>query len=242
MTKRKPKDLPGLINWLQTEKPDQVAAMRERINSALKERAFYEREKSPNGSHVELRRTVSAFLHNNSAAAFFLVCGADPDLVFNRERKAGTRANLKGFRKVRQLIDYITGKSHAFETVSKALFACSIVASYKGINWLASPEQELILSPEELGSLPEDIRNDIYSFQHKHMTIEGDSRNQACQFRTTFENLNMFIQLRDEFDGNEYTLGISVIPNHPVIEYLATRWNLKQYKKESDNVGSIQPC
>lgn len=230
MTQRKPKELEKLIPWLVQNKPEQVNAMVERINSALKDRAFFERAKAPNSSHVELRRIVAQFMHNKTVAAFFIVCGADPALIFNRERKAGTRANLKGLKKVKQLIDYVTGKTNAFETVSKALFAATIIAALKGCKWIASPEQELILSDESVSSLPEEISTAIYSYQHKHMTIEGDSRPQSCQFRTTFNNLGMYSYSREEFDSCDYTLGINVNLGHPVIEYLATRWNLHSFK------------
>jgi len=234
MAQRKPKTIDKLIPWLIENRPEQVEAMRERINSALKERAFYERSKSPNGSHVELRRTVGAFLHNTTVAAFFVCCDADPDLVFNRSRKTDARANLKGFRKVRQLIDYVTGKTNAFETVSKALFAATIIAALNGVRWIASPEQELILSDESVNSLPQEIREAIYQYQHKHMTVEGDSRPQSCQFRTTFNNLGMFHYSREEFDNSDYTLGINVDLDHPVIQYLVNRWQLKPFKETAN--------
>jgi len=227
---RKPKELNKLIPWLVANKPDEVEAMTARINAALKERALFERAKNPNGSHVELRRVVAQFMHNKTFAAFLMVCGANPELLFNRERKAGSRANLKGFSKVRQLLDYITGKTNAFEIVSKALFAASIIAALKGIYWIASPEQELILSDESVNSLPQEIREAIYKYQHKHMTVEGDSRNQSCQFRTTFSNLGMYSFSRDEFDNSDYTMGINVDLNHPVIQYLINRWQLAAYK------------
>lgn len=216
--------LPELVSNV---KPKDVSAMVKRVNAALKTRADYELMKSPNGSHVELRRVAGMFADSRTVAAFLHVLGADPDLMFNRVRKAGTRSNLKGFRKVRQLIDYTTGRKGTFETVSKALFASTIIAAQKGATWISSQEQELILSNVPVNSLSKEIREAIEEYKHKHMTLEGDSRPQSCQFRTTFNNLNIYDYAREEFDNTDYSLGIMVNMESPVIQYLSHRWNLK---------------
>jgi hypothetical protein len=224
-------NLPALVADIQQNKADNVTAMVGRINSALEKRARFELAKKPHGSHVLLRQTAAQFADSRTVAAFLVALNADPELMFNRTRKAGTRANLKGFKKVRQLIDYTTGRTKAFEIVSKALFASTIIAAKMGIEWIASAEQELILSDHRVASLPEDIRNAIYEYRHKHMTLEGDSRNQSCQFRTTFNNLGLYDFSREEFDNCDYSLGIRVNLENPLIEYLSDEWELNRFKE-----------
>jgi hypothetical protein len=221
--------LPDVIADTLASESDEVDAMVKRVNAALEERAAYERAKSPSGSHIELRKVLGAFYNARTAAAFFVALKVDPDLMFNRSRKEGTRANLKGFTKVRKLIDFVTGRTKVFERVSLALFASTIIAARMGVEWIASPEQELILSKESVQSLPTPIQEAISEYKHKHMTLTGDSRPQACQFRTTFQNLGIFEFYRDEFDNVDYTLGITVNMDSPLVDYLTKTFHLDRF-------------
>lgn len=223
------RDLAQEIAHIIAKRPKAVTAMNDRIFAALEERGEFERLKAPHGSHIEFRRAADALYGlqgNNRVSAFLVALNADPDLMLNRVRKDGTRSNLKGFTKIRKLVDYVTGKTQRLETVTLALFASTIIAAQMGVEWIASPEQELILSPEKVQSLPVEVQAAIRDFQHKHMRLTGDSRPQACQFRTTFENLGCFHQLRDNFYDNAYTFGISVVPSNPLVSYLSSRWGL----------------
>lgn len=223
------KTFPNLVTHLLENEPQVVSAMVERVNNAIEKRGAFEWQKKRNSSHVLFRKVAAQFSDSRTVAAFLVALNADPDLMFNRERKAGTRANLKGFAKVRQLIDYTTGKSDAFERVSLALFASTIIAANKGTTWIASPEQELILSSEKVNSLPTEVREAIKEYQHKHMTLEGDSRNESCRFRTTFANLGLYSMTREEFDNVDYTMGIRVDLKNPLIQYLSKRWKLERF-------------
>ncbi len=216
----------SMVNAALSNKAAEVAEMKERINKAVYERAMFERSKKPNGSHVEMRRTANQFADNDRVAAFFHALNVSPEVMFNRSRKDGWRSDLKGLQKVRKLIDFLTDRTHSLDTVSTALFACTIIAARKGLDWISSAEQELILSPENVGSLPSDIQSEIRKYQHKHMTVEGDSRPQACRFRTTYANLGIYHYDRQEFDDSEYSLGIKVNLDNPVVQDLASRWNL----------------
>lgn len=218
--------LPDVIRDIIASESNEVQTMKKRIEKAIYDRALFERQKAPNASHVELRRVAGDFINSTNAAAFFVLLNADPDLIFNRVRKEGTRASLKGLRKIKCLIDYIMGNKDTLDIVSKALFASTIVAANKGVEWIASPEQEYILSPESVNSLPKDIREAIYTFQHKHMTIEGDARHAASHFRTTFANLGFYTYAREEFDNSSYQMGIVIDLHNPVIIYLNERWGL----------------
>lgn len=203
-----------------------IANMKRRIEKALKEREAFERAKSPNGAHIELERAKNYILNNRRFAAFMVATNSDPNELLNRSRKVGYRANLKGIKKVKMLCDYVTGRTKVFERTSLALFASTIIAALRGINWISNNEQELILSNLDVGSLPKDVQEAIAEYKHKYMSISGDSRNQSCQFRTTFENLGCFYQSREDCDDMN-RLGIGVNLDNPIIQHLIERWNLK---------------
>lgn len=223
------KPLDQQIAELKANNPDAVTAMVERINLALKKRADFELSKKPNGTHIELRRVAGKFADSRGIAAFLHCIDADPDLMFNRVRKDGTRSNLKGLQKVRKLYEFIVGDTGAVETVTCALFASTIIAARMGVNWVSSAEQEFILSSEKVKSLPAKVRDAIYAYQHKHMTLEGDSRSQSCQFRTTFSNLGAYYFAREEFDESDYSLGISINLKSPIVQFLSDAWELNRY-------------
>lgn len=214
------------INALMASFPKQaVTGMVRRIETAYKEREAFEFEKSPNGSHIELRKARAIVMHNPRLAAFLLACDVDPQELLNKSRKEGTRANLKGIKKIKTLLDFVTGKSRVFERVSLALFASTIIAANRGIGWISNAEQELILSNLPVGSLPTELQAAVADYKHRYMSITGDSRNQSCQFRTTFSNLNCFFFSREDCDDMN-RLGIMVNMDSPIIQFLNKRWNL----------------
>lgn len=222
----KQKTLPQLI---ASQSPQAINAMVKRIEKAFKERESFEYSKNPNGSHIELRRAKNLILNNRRFAAFLIAVNACPDKLLNKSRKLDTRANLKGIKKIRMLCDYITGETRIFERVSLALFASTIIAALKGVQWISNSEQELILSNVPVQSLPSEVQAAIADYKHRYMSLAGDSRNQSCQFRTTFENLDCFYFSReDTLDSNR--LGIGVNLNNPIITYLVDRWNLESVK------------
>lgn len=222
----KQKALPELI---VKQSPQAITAMAKRVEKAFKERESFELAKNPNGSHIELRKAKAMMLHNRRFAAFLSAIDANPDKLLNKSRKEGTRANLKGIKKIRMLLDYVTGETRVFERVSLALFAASIIAAKRGIKWISNAEQELILSNLDVGSLPLDVQTAIKEYKHKYMSITGDSRNQSCQFRTTFSNLGCFWFSRQDCDDSN-RLGIEVDLDSPIIRYLSDKWNLDSVK------------
>ncbi len=225
MTKNKQSKI-ALPDLIAKQSPQAINAMIKRIEKAYKEREAFEYSKNPNGSHIELRRAKNLIVGNRRFAAFLSAIGACPDKLLNKSRKLDTRANLKGIKKISMLCDYITGESRIFERVSLALFASTIIAALKGTQWISNAEQELILSNVPVQSLPHEVQAAIHDYKHKYMSLAGDSRNQSCQFRTTFENLNCFYFSReDTIDSNR--LGIGVLLDSPVITYLIDKWNLQ---------------
>jgi hypothetical protein len=227
MVKKPKNQTPSLPELINAVKPQTVTGMVKRINKALEEREAFERLKAPHSAHIEFRRARSFLANNRGFAAFLCALNVDPDHLLNRVRKDGYRANLKGVRKLKNLYQYVTGKTRSFERVSLALFASSIVAAKRGINWINNNEQELILSSLPVSSLPDEVQEAIKDYQHKYMRIEGDSRNQACQFRTTYDNLGCYFVSRDDVDDSNRQ-GIHINLDSPVIQFLSKKWELER--------------
>lgn len=214
--------LPNAIAKMNASK---VNASLRRVEKSLAKREAFEIQKAPHNPHIELRRAARYLRGNKTFAAFMAAIGADSDLFLNRERKLGYRSNLKGVQKVKSLVEYITGRSKKFDRVSLALFASSIIAAKRGIDWISNQEQEKILSSLPVDSLPPEVADAIRHYQYKYMRIEGDSRNQACQFRTTFDNLGCYeFSKADTPDAN--LNGIEVNLDSPVIQFLSAKWEL----------------
>lgn len=203
----------------------QVASMVRSINAALNHREAYERQKAPNGAHVELRDVIGMLRGNSTVARFLIVLGADPDVMLNKQRKAGYRANLKPIRKIRMLAEYMAGEHGAVNGVVKALFAATIMAAKLKTYWLSNDELERILARIPLMDVPEELRVSIQAWNAVNIKSGAESRNQACQFRTAFENLGCYIKSREDMaDLNKS--GIYANMNNPLIQDLAKRWNL----------------
>lgn len=220
------KQSPTLPELIAKQSPQAINAMVKHIEKAYKDREAFEMEKNPHGSHIELRRAKNLIVNNRRFAAFLATVGINPETLLNKSRKLDTRANLKGIKKLRMLCDYITGETRVFERVSLALFAATIIAANRGINWISNAEQELILSNLPVSSLPDELQKAIEEYKHKYMFIGGDSRNQSCQFRTTFANMDCFYFSReDTADSNR--LGIGVNMESPIIQHLNKALNLE---------------
>lgn len=215
-----------LILDIKASESREVDSMVKRINSALLERANFEREKAPHKSHVELRRVAAQFADSRNVAAFFVALNVDPWIMFNKVRKNGWRTNLKGLQKVRRLVDYVMGNKPTLDMDSTALFAATIIAANKGIEWISSSEQEFILSSESINSLPKDIAKTIHEFQSKRMTIEGGSRPHSCEWRTTYANMGLYTYSREEVGEDDYSLGVHIDLTNPLIIFLNETWGL----------------
>lgn len=226
-TKQEAKSLPELMDSVT---PEQESAMVANINAALAERKAFEVKKAPKGTHLELRRTIQFMKDNRRLARFLVALNADPHEMLNRERKLGYRSNLKGFQKMKTLLDYVTGRSGAFERVSMALFAATIVAKLKGRTdrngFVSNEEQEFILSNMPVKSFPKELQEAVKSWQNKYMPLSLESRNEASRFRTTFENIGCYTVDSQDTDS-KHSRGIIVNMESPLIRYLVDRWNLK---------------
>jgi hypothetical protein len=201
--------------------------MLRKLENEMSKREAFEVAKAPNAPLIELRRAKQTIIGNRRFAAFMAAISADPSELLNKVRKEGYRSNLKGIQKVKSLVEYVNGRSNKFDRVSLALFAVSIIAAKKGIDWISNEQQMFILSSLDVPGIPEEVREAVRYYQAKHLTLAGDAANQACQFRTTFNNLGLFTYANRDVEERNLN-GIQVNLNSPVIQYLSARWKLDQ--------------
>lgn len=203
-----------------------LAGMVSRINRALDKRIAFEQAKAPKSSHIELKAADKQLRGNKTVAAFLAVLGADPDKMLNNERKAGYRSNLKAIRKIRMLAEYMAGEHGAVNGVVKALFAATILAAKNNSPWTSNKDAEqILLGLADRTDMPTELLCSVVNFTSLNILDPSEARNQACQFRTAFENLGVFFFSREDAN-NLSSNGIYADLNNPLIKALANKWGL----------------
>lgn len=203
-----------------------VTAMLKRIDKALETRAIFEQSKKK-PAYIELQAAFEQMEGNKTLARFFAVMDCDPIEYLNKERKRGYRTNLKTVRKVRMLAEYMRGEHGAINGVCKALFAATILAAKHGKPWSSNSEAELLLfgMPTSQFQRNEELWKAYESFSMLNIRSGEEARNQACQFRTAFENLGVYFKSRED-EADLSTNGIYADLNNPLIKALACKWSL----------------
>jgi hypothetical protein len=202
-----------------------VSNMLAKIARALDKRAAFEASKAPHKLHVELMAADKQMRGNKTLARFYAVLDASPDLILNRERKEGYRANLKTVRKVRGLSEFMAGENGKINGVCKALFAATILAARMGTEWVSNNDAEKLLLALPLDSMNGELRDALAELSGLNIRDAKEARNQACQFRTAFENLGCYFVSRsnpDDMNAN----GIRANLESPLMFSLANRWGL----------------
>lgn len=202
-----------------------VSGMIARMGRALDHRAAYEAAKAPNKFHVELAAADKQMRGNKTLARFYCVLDANPDVVLNRERIAGYRANLKTVRKVRGLAEYMEGQHGKINGVCKALFAATILAARMDIYWISNNDAEKLLSSVPLKGMHPELKKALEELSGLNIRDAKEARNQACQFRTAFENLGCYFVSRDD-ENNLSSNGIRANLTNPLIMALSERWGI----------------
>lgn len=202
---------------------NQVGGMVRRINTALDKRYAFERANKPSSPLIEMREADTQLRGNSTVARFLIVLGADPEVMLNRVRKDGYRSNLKAMRKVRMLAEYMAGHHGKINGVVKALFAASIIAAKENHPWVSNSDAEAILL--RLQTSNPELLSSIAAFTALRIKSASEARNQACQFRTAFENLKVFYSSRDD-ETDLSSNGVRASMVSPLIQALAHRWGL----------------
>jgi hypothetical protein len=222
-------DANALFRSMNEQKPQQVGSMRARIAKAVEERRAEEMKDSPEGLSKDFSN-VEAWTESEALARFFLALKIDPrayllmHTMSAEERvkrgfdpNAATR-NLKAYKKVLEIAEYIADGRARCENVVKTFVACMIKAS-KVKEVVDRETAERFLSSIDLKSVSPDLAEAVSEYQAKHMT--GGAATQTSQTVLTLSNLGAF---RIVTDGRRKH--VKVNRDSIVLEALATRFGM----------------
>lgn len=177
----------------------------QKVNAVIKEidTAFEKRGKFISALNVETGKTdseskdyaaITRHLKNGKAnlARVLAVSGISADLLFNRVRNEGQRANMKAILKAIQASDLLCGNlsSKGIQRVTQCFIGASIVATVHGKDYLTTEEQKKILSNATISnnSMKPELIDAIKEYRHTVMSSGRDT--QSSQMRTILDNLN----------------------------------------------------
>lgn len=204
-----------------------VSAIIRQIDKALSIRSDFEASKAK-PAYIELEAAKKQMAGNKTLARFFAVMETNPIEFLNLERKAGYRTNLKIVRKVRMLAEYMRGEHGAINGVCKALFAATIIAAKQGSPWTSNNDAEkLLFQAFDAMRFSEEFFRSYETFSRLNIQSPEEARNQACQFRTAFENLGVYFNTRND-ENDLSSNGIYADLTNPLIIDLTNRWGLNK--------------
>lgn len=203
-----------------------VTAKSKAIVKAIATRQEYETAKGT-GWHIELFKLEKKLENRDIMKAFArLLClaNASPDRIFNYERQVNSRANIKGIVKILNLALYLDNYTGNLDRVTLTLFYLTISSALAGQDYVNNHETELQLFGHSYSTLPPEIAEKLRKIFAARRGV-NDCRNEACQFRTAFENLGIFAKESVE-RGLRTDKGIRIDLESPIVRALIDRWNL----------------
>jgi len=229
-------DQPMIWNMVNAT-PQKVGAMRKRIADLIQERRALDSAKLPEGGELSKDfRHLEDWIDNQAIARLFIAAEIDPKgYILNPylddaelikrgfDPNARTR-NLKAYKKVREVAEYVVTGNAKLEAVFKTFVACSIVAS-RTVEFIDSSVCERFLSSIPLTDVSEDLAEAIDAFQAKHMTTGAAT--QASQMRLTLANLGAVEMVKE--DGRK---GFVMKPQSGLIQALAERFGMQDQLQE----------
>lgn len=223
----------GLIATMRGAEGRKLSTMKGRITKAVNARRDKETENlGPNESLSKDFAELERWTTSNAVAALFMSLEIDPHVYIMQpfledaklvkagfDTQARTR-NLKAYKKVRELSEYIMNGDSKLEAVFKTFVACGIIASSK-TDILKRDVCERFLSSIPLTDVSEDLAEAIDAFQAKHMS--GGAQTQASQCILTLANLKAGSIVRD---GRNKHLKLDA--KSQVIQALAERFGMTE--------------
>lgn len=221
-----------MIEAMWSASPQQVGGMRKRISDLIDDRKARDSEKLPEGGELSKDfRHLEDWKESDALHRFFLAMQIDPkgyilnpyldDAELKKrgfDPSARTR-NLKAYKKVREVAEYVVTGQAKLEAVFKTFVACSIVAS-RTVSFIDSNVCERFLSSIPLTDVSADLAEAIDAFQAKHMTTGAAT--QASQMRLTLANLGAVTMQKE--DGRK---GFVLKPESGLIQALAERFGMQ---------------
>jgi hypothetical protein len=217
-----------MVQAMQDATPQQVGAMKRRIADAVEERRQHEiadgQPLSKDFAHLV------AWCTSDALARLFIAEKIDPrgyllqgwmDDAEMRKRgfdPVSRTVNLKAYKKVLELANYVVSGQSKLEAVFKTYTACSILAS-RFTQVLTRETCERFLSNIDLTYMSADLADAVSSYQAKHMSFGAST--QTSQMQVTLASLGCGYQVRD---GR--TKHFVINPQSQIMQALAIRFGM----------------
>jgi len=182
----------------------QVANMRKRISDAIDERRALETKDG-----AELSKdfaSLESWMETDAVARLFIGLRVNPRVYVMSKflsdadlSKAGFQPearsrNLKAYKKVREVAEYVLHGGARLEAVFKTWTACAILAS-KHTARIDRRVCEMFLSSLDISQVSPDLAESVREFQAKHMS--GGAQTQTSQMTLTLANLGAGTLVQD---------------------------------------------
>ena len=149
---------------------------------------------SDSRDYTTIKKHLKGSIKN--VARVLAVANIKADLIFNRERVTGQRANMKAILKVLQACDLLCGNrdKKGLQKVVRCFIGASILATCKGKEVLTTDDQMNVLSSGTIS--PNDMSQELIDaikeaeYKHGSMSKTGGAGTQSSQMRTILDNLN----------------------------------------------------
>ncbi|MCR9222835.1 MAG: hypothetical protein NXH70_02100 [Hyphomonas sp.] len=224
-------DQPMIWNMVNAT-PQAVGSMRKRIADLIEDRKARDEAKLPEGGQLSKDfRHLEDWKDCDAIARLFIAAEIDPkayilnpyiedaELIKRGFDPSARTRNLKAYKKVREVAEYVVTGNAKLEAVFKTFVACSIVAS-RTVEFIDSNVCERFLSSIPLNDVSEDLAQAVDAFQAKHMTTGAAT--QSSQMRLTLANLGA-VQIQKE-EGRK---GFILNKESGLIQALAERFGMQ---------------
>lgn len=210
--------------------PMQIGNMKKRISDAIEERRAIE---TADGATLSKDfASLESWIETDAVSRLFIGLKINPRayvmLKFMTDaevQKAGFQLearsrNLKAYKKVREVAEYVLHGGAKLEAVFKTWTACAIVSS---VHTATIPRRvcEMFLSSLDISQVSPDLADSVREFQANHMT--GGAQTQTSQMTLTLANLGAGTLIQD---GR--TKDFQLDRTSPLVAALAERFGLAQ--------------
>ena len=213
--------------------PQKVGAMKRRISDLIEDRKA--RDTAALGPNQTLSKD---FVHlddwkdSEALPRFFIAAEIDPkgyilnpylddaELIKRGFSPDARTRNLKAYKKVREVAEYVVSGNSKLEAVFKTFVACAILAS-NTTEVIPRNVCERFLSSIPLNDVSDDLANAVEAFQAKHMTTGAST--QTSQMTLTLANLGAATVIRD--GRNKH---FKLNPESGLIQALSERFGMSE--------------
>tara|TARA_B100000749_G_scaffold276189_2_gene263002 strand:+ start:849 stop:1646 length:798 start_codon:yes stop_codon:yes gene_type:complete len=215
-----------IIEDMRSLSPQQVNSMKGHLTKAISKRI----ENDPQGVKSKDFKHLESWKDSNALLRLFVAAKIDPQGYINQGwmddaevikrgfNPVSRTKNLKAYKKVREIAEYIVSGQSRCEAVVKTFVACLIQASRFG-DAINRETLYKFLSRIDLSEVSADLADAVSDLQAKHMTTGAQT--QTSQLCLTLANLGVLTETRD---GR--TKRVTLNATSPITQAFAERFGM----------------